>query len=130
MLRALRKMDKDLAKQVQKALKDDIGKVFVKDVQDHIRAQGLVKSGHLLRSIKPSLRGGVLYIRSSPALNPGKKSPQGYAPIYEYGGRAGGRRGGRPFLNPTLGDWAGSGKTEAAFGKAIDRVIDRSGFSG
>ncbi len=127
MLRALRKMDKGLAGEVRKSLKEDVGKPFVSDVQALIAAKGLVKSGRLRDSIKPSFRGSTLYIRSAPALNPGKRSAQGYAPIYEYGGKAGGR-GGRPFLNPTLEAWAGSGRTEAAFGKALDRVIATSGF--
>lgn len=130
MLRAVKKMDSELGKEIQKALKDGIGGPFVRDVQSLIESLGLVKSGKLERSIKPSLRSGQLYVRSTPPLNPGPKSPQGYAAIYEYGGRTTKKNGPRAFLNPTADKWAASGQTEQAFGVAIDSVIARSGFNG
>lgn len=130
MLRAVKKMDSELGKEIQKALKDGIGGPFVRDVQSLIESLGLVKSGKLERSIKPSLRNGVLYIRSTPPLNPGPNSKQGYAAIYEYGGRTTKKHGPRAFMNPTADRWLAEGKTEQAFGVAIDGVIARSGFNG
>jgi hypothetical protein len=125
MLRALRKMDADVAKKMRAALLDDVGKPFVSDVQERIRDIGLHRTGRLLRSIKTSVQGKGIIVRSSPALNPSPKAPKGYAALYEYR-----KDRPRPFIDPTMDEWASTGKTEEALGGVLDRFITSSDFQG
>jgi hypothetical protein len=86
-IRAFARVDKALAGELRKELRTRVGGEFVRDVKSRISGEALV-------------------VRSSPPLRPGPKSRLGYAAIYEHG------RGRRPFLEPTLDQWAGSGKAE------------------
>lgn len=104
---ALRRIDRSAATELRKELRTTVGAEFVRDAKDTIAARGLVKSGRLQGSIKASVRGGDLFVRSSPALKPGPKSRQGYAPVYEFG-----HGGARAFLEPTRKEWLGTGKLE------------------
>jgi hypothetical protein len=105
-IRAFARVDKALAGELRKELRTRVGGEFVRDVKSRISGEGLVDRGKLRASIRPAVRGSTLVVRSSPPLRPGPKSRLGYAAIYEHG------RGRRPFLEPTLDQWAGSGKAE------------------
>jgi hypothetical protein len=123
MLRALRKMDPEISKVMRKALLDDVGKPFAGDVQNRIRGIGLYRTGRLLRTIKASVVGSGVVVRSSPALNPSSKAPKGYAALYEYR-----KDRPRPFIDPTMDEWASTGKTEEALGGVLDRFLASSEF--
>jgi len=98
-------------------MKQQIGVPFVKDVKGRVATQGLMKSGRLARSIKSSMSGSTLVVRSTPPLNPGPRSRMGYAAIYEYGfGKT------RAFIEPTVRQWYATGKTEKAFEGFLDWV--------
>lgn len=118
LVRAANAIDKAAGRQVNKVMRDTIGTDFVRDTREMIAARGLVRTGRLLGSIKPSVRGQNLVVRSSPPLNPGPRSRMGYAAIYEYG------HSGRSFLNPTLDSWLASGKLIDEFDGFLD-WIDR-----
>jgi hypothetical protein len=116
LVRAANAVDKAAGRQVSKVMRDTVGKDFVEDTRAAIEARGLVRTGRLLGSIKPSVRGANLVVRSTPPLNPGPRSRLGYAAVYEYG------HGGRSFLNPTLDAWLASGKLIDEFDGFLDWV--------
>lgn len=121
-IRATARVNKKAAGFVRKELRVGVGGAFVKDVKSTIDAAGLVGQSKKLRgSIRPAVKGSTLLVRSTPPLKPGKRSPMGYAAVYEYGGRSG-RRAARPYLNPTLDEWIGSGRLVEAFNGALDNV--------
>lgn len=115
LIRAVGRIDKDASKELRKELKASVGGKFVTEVRAHIALKGLVRSGRLMRSIKPAVRGADLVIRSSPALNPGAKSRQGYAAVYEFG--YGGRRA---YMQPTRDEWFATGRLE----HELDRYLN------
>lgn len=118
LVRAIGKVDRQAAGELRKELRTTIGGAFVRDVKLRIELRGLVgKSGRLRNSIRPAVRGASLVVRSSPALKPGPKSRQGYAPIYEFG-----RGGRRSFLEPTLGSWLETGRLKHEMGGYLDWI--------
>jgi hypothetical protein len=117
LVRAANRIDKAAGRQLNKEMRDTIGKDFVADTREMIAARGLVRTGRLLGSIKPSVRGANLVVRSSPPLKPGPRSRLGYAAVYEYGY---GQR--RAFLDPTLDAWLASGKLISEFDGFLDWV--------
>jgi hypothetical protein len=117
LVRAANQVDRAAGRQLNKELRDTIGSDFVEDTRDRISARGLVSTGRLLGSIKPSVRGANLVVRSSPPLNPGPRSAMGYAAVYEFGY---GRR--RAFLDPTLDEWQTSGKLIDEFEGYLDWI--------
>lgn len=86
LVRAFGRVNKKAAGQVRKEMRGSIGKAFVQAVKDRIESNSLVRSGKLRGSIRPSVKGSMLIVRSSPPLRPGNLSPMGYAAIYEFGG--------------------------------------------
>jgi hypothetical protein len=103
--RAAARIDKDMNKQLTKVLKAEVAAPVV------TLARGLVpvKTGKLRSSIKASVRGGIVSIQSSPPLNASKRTPKGYAAVYEYG-----NGGTRAFLRPAVDRFEGSGGLERA----------------
>ena len=121
-VRAVGRVDKQAVRAVRKELRVGIGGAVVRDVKARIDAEGLVASGKLRASIRPAVKGSTLFVRSSPPLRPGPRSRQGYAAIYESGGReAGASVGVRTFMQPTFEEWEGA-KAEAAFDGFLDWV--------
>jgi hypothetical protein len=117
LVRAANRVDRAAGRQLNKELRDTIGRDFVEDTRDRISARGLVRTGRLLGSIKPSVRGANLTVRSTPPLNPGPRSAAGYAAVYEFGY---GKR--RAFLDPTLDEWQASGKLISEFEGYLDWI--------
>ena len=123
LIRTAGRMSKDASKQLRQELRVGVGGEFVRDVKARIDDEGLVRSGKLRGSIRPAVRGSTLVVRSSPPLKPGKKSPQGYARIYEYGARGADESvGPRAFLGPTLDEWRTSGKLDEAMNGYMEWV--------
>lgn len=106
-LAVMRQMNDGAARELRTQLRGGVATHFVNDVKAKIDERGLVKTGALRGSIKPSVRGSDVYAVSSPALHPGKKDRRGYAPIYEFGN--GGRRA---YMEPVLQEWLTTGKLE------------------
>lgn len=108
---ALRRIDRKQSSEMRKTLKESVASPFVVDVRSLVMSRGLysskTKGKHLVDTIKSSVTQKAVDIKSSPPLNPGKKSRTGYAAIYEYG-----NGGARSFLNPTLKEWEVSGKLD------------------
>jgi hypothetical protein len=119
MLSALRKANAELFKDLRTGLREDVGKPFISDVQDRIRAIGLIRTGRLLRSLKLSITTSGIAVRSAPPLNPSPKAKLGYAGIYELR-----KDKPRPFINPTLDEWSSTGKTEQRLGGVLDRFSE------
>lgn len=118
LVQAANKIDKAAGRQVNKVMRDTVGKDFVEDVRERLGSVGFKHpTGRLAGSIKPSVRGANLVVRSSPPLNPGPRSAMGYAAVYEYGY---GKR--RAFLDPTLDAWLASGKLIDEFDEFLDWV--------
>lgn len=84
-VRSVGRVDKGAVRQIRKELRVGVGGRFVKDVKARISANGLVDSGRLRGSIRPAVKGSTLIIRSKPQ-KPGKRSPEGYNAVYEFGG--------------------------------------------
>lgn len=112
---AIRRIDRGFAKETQHVAMEKLGRPVAADVQSKIYQEGLRKTGRLHDSIKPSFRSGRLYIRSTPALNPGSRSPRGYAPIYEYG-----HHGARAFMQPVMNSWIQGDKAVHAMEEVLD----------
>ncbi len=68
------------------------------------------------------MRGSTLVVRSSPPLNAGPRSAQGYASVYEYGTRGGDGAARRAFLEPTLRAWVGTGRLERELEQFLEWV--------
>lgn len=118
LVRAANKIDKAAGRHLNKELRDTVGRDFVEDVRERLGSVGFKHpSGRLAGSIKPSVRGANLVVRSAPALKPGPRSRMGYAAVYEYG--YGARRA---FLDPTLDEWLASGKLIDEFDGFLDWV--------
>lgn len=118
LVRAANSIDKAAGRQLNKVMRDTVGKDFVEDVHERLGSVGFKHpTGRLAGSIKPSVRGGNVVVRSSPALNPGPRSRLGYAAVYEFGY---GRR--FAFLDPTLDEWLSSGKLIDEFDGFLDWV--------
>ncbi len=121
-VRAVARVDKQAVRAVRKELRVGIGGAVVRDVKARIDSEGLVATGKLRSTIRPAVKGSTLVVRSSPPLRPGPRSQQGYASIYEFGGRAAGSSVGvRAFMQPTFEEWQ-DGKAEEAFGAFLDWV--------
>lgn len=118
LVRAANAIDKSAGRQLNKELRDTIGRDFVVNVIERLGWVGFKHpTGRLAGSIKPSVRAANLVVRSSPPLKPGPRSPMGYAAVYEYGyGRS------RAFLDPTLDAWQVSGKLVSEFDGFLDWV--------
>ncbi|MBA3844260.1 MAG: hypothetical protein H0X39_16865 [Actinobacteria bacterium] len=121
---ALGRLDRKMGAELRRELRTRVGGEFTRDVKLGIIGQGLYRTGALYRSIRPSVSGTTLTVRSAPALRPGPRSRGGYGVIYEYTGRAGSRdgRGTRAFLNPTLDRWEATGKLEESLGGFLDFI--------
>lgn len=122
LVRTTARISKGAAGELRKEMRVGIGGEFVRDTKARIDAEGLVRKGKLRASIRPAVSGTTLIVRSSPPLRPGERSPQGYAAVYEYGSR--------PFLDPTLQEWAASGRLEEEFGHFMDWVDNEWGGTG
>jgi len=130
-VRAVSRVDKEAVRALRKELRTGIGGAVVREVKASVEAVGLVgkaakpgyRPGGLRASIRPAVRGSTLLVRSSPPLRPGRRSPMGYAAIYEYGGRGGGEGvGPRAFMEPVARDWQESGRAEEAFAGFLDWI--------
>lgn len=118
LVRAANEIDKAAGRQLNKQLRDTVGKDFVEDVRERLGSVGFKHpTGRIAGSIKPTVRGASLTVRSSPPLKPGPRSRMGYAAVYEYGY---GRR--RAFLDPTLDAWLESGKLLEEFEDYLDWI--------
>lgn len=117
LIRTMGRIDRKTAGELRREMRTTIGRDFSRDAKQRITDNGLVKTGRLRNSIRPAVRGSTLVVRSSPPLNPGKRSPQGYAPVYEYGSDAA-----RAFLGPTLDEWRTSGKLDEAMNGYMEWV--------
>lgn len=129
----LRKLGTEVPKQLREELKDAAEIVRV-EAQARARAQGLVDTGRLVRSMKVSVRGASAFVRNTATatatgrvrVRSAKGSRGGsrtvaagsrefpYPRVYEYGD--GGRRA---FLHPAL-----EAKRDEVV-KRVDRMLDR-----
>lgn len=116
-LRAFRKFGDGAAREMRNELRGGIATRFAGDVKKKVESRGLVKSGRLEGTIKPSVRGSQVFVTSRPVLNAGQKSPQGYAPIYEFG-----HGGARAFMEPTRQEWMDSGKLESELTEYLEWI--------
>lgn len=130
LIRTTGRIDRKAAGELRRQMRTTIGRDFTLDAKAKVDELGLVKTGRLRGSIRPAVKGSTLVVRSSPPLNPGKKSPQGYAPIYEFGGRGTETAGPRAFLAPTLEDWQASGRLEEELSGFLDWVDNEWGGTG
>lgn len=113
--RAFATIDRGLQKELRKGLKEAARIVSVEAVSI-ARRNGLVRTGRLLRGIRPGATSREVYIRSK-ALNAGFN----YAPVYEYG--QGGRRA---YLKPALDRKQDEAVDEIE--RVLDDLADKAGF--
>lgn len=115
LVRDFGKIEKDLRKELQAELKD-LARIVQREAQEIATAKGLVRTGKLVRSIRPSVRGGRAFIRET-ATNKGYAYPR----IYEYG-----HDGVRSFMQPALE--AKRNEVYEGLDDMLDRLTDRNGF--
>lgn len=108
--RALGKMSKELRKELRSGMRE-AAEIVATEARSRATAQGLVRTGRLVRGIKPGVRGGGAIVRST-ATQRGFN----YARRHEFEG--GGRRA---YLMP-----AADAKRDAAR-DAADKVIAKLG---
>lgn len=107
--RAFGRMSKDLRKELRAELRD-VGRIVSTEAQQIARAKGLERSGLLIRRIRPTVKGGSVFIRA------GAKAADGFNYPRRYEFQAGGRQA---FMKPAL-----ERKTEAVV-DGIDKVLGR-----
>lgn len=88
------------------------------EAKSRARSQGLVRSGALVKDIRPSVRGTSALIRESAVRRQGKNAPFGYPALYEFGGR--------PFMYPAAD--GKRGEIERGLENAVERVLDGAGL--
>ncbi len=119
--RAVSSIDRDMGKELTRVLKAEVAAPVVAisrglaPVGPSRGAHG--QSGRLRDSIKGSVRGGSVFVVSSPPLNPSPGSPRGYAPVVEYGDH-----GVRSFLRKGVTQFERSGGMERAGNAVLDWV--------
>lgn len=93
LVRAFSRIDKGMSRQFRQELRVGVGGPVAKDMKDMARSRGLRgKTGKLINSIRPSVRGATLFINES-ATN--KAYP--YPAVYEFG-----HGGARAFMQPVV----------------------------
>lgn len=88
--RDLKRADADLPKQLRAAFKE-VGRTVADEAKRIAEARGLVLTGRLVRSIRPSVRGTTAVIRDT-----AQQRGFNYPVRYEFGDRK------RPFLVPAV----------------------------
>ena len=116
LLRAIGRIDRNAPRELRKELRVRVGGAFVRDVKEKVLVG---KTRKLRNSIRPAVRGSSVIVRSTPPLNPGPRSPLGYAAVYEFGAK---HREQHAFLYPTLDEWQQSGRLEDELGAYLDYV--------
>lgn len=114
-IRAFRRMDRSLAREVQMELRH-ISQFVADDAKVTATGKGLVDAGRLVRGIKPFYRGATAGVRSSVTR---KGYP--YGGVYEFG-----RGVARAFLEPTVR--RDEHKIVEAFEDMLDRLTSQAGF--
>lgn len=121
LVRAFRKMDRETARAVQRRLRE-AADVVAEEAKSVAEAQGLHRTGRLVRSIRPFYSGTTAGVRAG-ATNRGYPYPA----RYEYGGRGTGEGvGPRAFLAPALE--RKRDEVEQRLEQMIDDVADAGGF--
>lgn len=128
LVRDFRKMGKHVVRDVQREL-GDVAKVVADEARSIAEAKDLRRSGDLVRSIRPRVRGATALVRAS-ATHRGFNYPR----RFEFeGGRRGASdashfrgRGPRAFLGPALD--AKEGEIVDAMNDVLDRLTSRNGF--
>jgi hypothetical protein len=100
--RALRNAGKDVRRDIRQQLKS-VGEIVSTEAQAIASAEGLYRTGKLVRSIKPSASSMTVKIRAT-AKRKSRKYPTGfnYPRVYEFGGathRSNGKGGLSPIRN-------------------------------
>lgn len=122
LIRDLGKADRSLRVEIRREIKD-VAQIVSDEARSIAEAKKLHKSGRLILSIRPGVRGNVGLVRET-----AQKGGFPYPMIYEYGGAKTGEEavGRRAFLAPAV-----AGKQEAvvqAFERMLDRVTSESGL--
>lgn len=113
--RAFGRINKDLRRELRKGLRR-AAKVVATEGQQIARDKGLVRTGRLVKGIRPGATGDAVFVRAR-AL----KDAFNYAPVYEFG--AGGRRA---FLGPAVQRKRGEVVDEIE--KVLDEMAAANGF--
>lgn len=97
LMRIIRKMDKEARKEVRAKLRD-VGKIVADEAKAQAAAQGLYRTGLLIRRIRPKLTSRSIQIVDT-AMKRSPKYPSGYnyPKRYEYE-----KGGARAFMRPAL----------------------------
>lgn len=86
MMRAINRMEKTTKKKAKSLLKE-VGRMVATEAQSIARQKGLVRTGNLVRSIKPSVTVSTARIvESALSYSGGQTKGFPYPKIYEYGG--------------------------------------------
>lgn len=107
--RDLRRADAGLPKALREGFKD-VGKMVAKEAQSIAEGKGLVLTGRLVRSIRPSVRGMTAVIRAT-----AQQRGFNYPARYEFGDRK------RPFLVPAVSRKEGQVVTDLE--EVVNRVL-------
>lgn len=107
--RDLRRADAGLPKALREGFKD-VGKMVAKEAQSIAEGKGLVLTGRLVRSIRPSVRGMTAVIRAT-----AQQRGFNYPVRYEFGDRK------RPFLVPAVSRKEGQVVTDLE--EVVNRVL-------
>jgi hypothetical protein len=116
LVRDFGKLERELKKELQDELRQIADKVAER-AKAHAVREGLVRSGKLVRSIKPGIRSRSIAVVRASATNKGFRYPA----LYEYG-----KGGVRSFLKPAAE--AMHDETARAVEDMLDRLSSRAGF--
>lgn len=81
LIKGTARINRGAAGEMRKYLRTKVGAAFVRDVKTR-----LSWSSGLPKTIRPRVNGTRLQVRSNPPIRAGKRSPGGYAEVYEFGG--------------------------------------------
>lgn len=113
--RNLKRADSELPKQLRAGFKE-VGKTVADEAKRIAEGKGLVLTGRLVRSIRPSVRGTTAVIRDT-----AKQRGFNYPARYEFGDRK------RPFLVPAVK--AKEGQIVRDLEEVINRVLRGANLS-
>lgn len=111
LVRAFGRIDRGMSRQFRRQLRVGVGGPVAQDMKQMAQSLGLRKSGKLINSLRPSVRGATLFINES-ATNKGYPYPA----VYEFG-----RGGARAFMQPVV-DRLDSGLLEERMGGYLEWI--------